>query len=76
MNFINGFFIEEKNLLQRHYIYVVSIIQKIDNLCIGVPISTPNPIIQKMNLIGEGTNADASHIPAAIENPMEYLVVS
>jgi hypothetical protein len=32
MNFYKWFFIEEKNLLQRHYIYVVSIIQKIDNL--------------------------------------------
>ena len=29
-----------------------------------------------MNLIGGGTNADTNHIPAAIENPMEYLVVS
>ena len=42
----------------------------------GVPISTPSPIIQTMNLIGGGTNADTNHNPAAIENPMEYLVVS
>jgi hypothetical protein len=28
-----------------------------------------------MNLIGGGTNIDANHIPAAIENPIEYLVV-
>jgi hypothetical protein len=36
----------------------------------GVPISTASPIIQKINLIGVGTNIDANHIPAAIENPM------
>jgi hypothetical protein len=41
-----------------------------------VPISTPSPIIHKNNLNGGGTNIDANHIPAAIENPMEYLVVS
>src|SRR5919198_5613685 len=42
----------------------------------GVLISTPSPNIQKITLIGRGTNIDANHIPAAIENPMEYLVVS
>ena len=42
----------------------------------GVPISTPNPIIQKMNLIGGGTNMDTNHIAAAMENPIEYFVVS
>jgi hypothetical protein len=31
---------------------------------------------QKNNLTGVGTNIDANHIPAAIENPIEYLVVS
>ena len=33
----------------------------------GVPISTPKPIIQKMNLIGGGTNADTNHIPAELK---------
>ena len=42
----------------------------------GVPISTASPIIHKINLIGEGTNTDTNQIPAAIENPMEYVVVS
>ena len=42
----------------------------------GLAISTASPIIQKINLIGVGTNIDANHIPAAIENPIEYLVVS
>ena len=39
-------------------------------------MSTPKPIIHNMNLIGGGTKTDTNHIPAAIENPMEYLVES
>src|ERR687889_718701 len=42
----------------------------------GMPISIPIPTTHKNNLNGRGTNTDTNHIPATIENPIEYLVVS
>ncbi len=42
----------------------------------GVHISIPIPNTHKNNLNGRGTNIDTNHIPAPIENPIEYLVIS
>src|SRR5687768_9817815 len=42
----------------------------------GVPISIAIPNTHKNNLNGRGTNTDTNHIPAAIESPTEYLVIS